>query len=250
MTKKPSSSPLPKPEKTRKAAKAATPVKILKNNKDKKDQPGPKQGIHSKANLANDESRYSKNKFQSTKSTSPRGDKQSRVDPTLKSLQPLRPQASKRKVNPNIFNIKKTQEVGRIISVKDGIAFVSGLKGLKTGEMVSFIGKNIYGMALNLESQQVGCIIFGDDTSIRQGDAVQALNLLVNTPVGHELLGRVVDGLGTFIDGKGIPSHKLKRKNVERKAPGVITRKSVTEPLLTGYKIVDSLLPMVEDSVS
>lgn len=95
-----------------------------------------------------------------------------------------------------------------------------------------------------MESQQVGCIVFGDDTSVKQDDSVESMNILVNTPVGNGLLGRVVDGLGIFIDGKGNSSTKLEKKNVERKAPGVITRKSVTEPLLTGYKIVDSLLPI------
>ena len=104
-------------------------------------------------------------------------------------------------------------------------------------------------MALNLESEQVGCIIFGDDTSIQQDDEVRALKTLVKTPVGPALLGRVVDGIGNLIDG-GETVNFEDYLNVERKAPGVITRESVTEPMLTGYKIVDSMLPMVEDNVN
>jgi len=133
--------------------------------------------------------------------------------------------------------------IGQIISVKDGVAFVTGLNKIQVGEMVEFISKGLTGMALNLESEQVGCIIFGDDTSIKQDDSVRALNTLVKTPVGYGLLDRVVDGIGNFIDG----GENVKFDtyfNVERKAPGVITRESVTEPMLTGYKIVDSMLPI------
>jgi proton translocating ATP synthase F1 alpha subunit len=127
--------------------------------------------------------------------------------------------------------------------VKDGVAFVTGLDKIQVGEMVEFIGKGLNGMALNLESEQVGCIIFGDDTDIQQDDSVKALNTLVKTPVGYHLLGRVVDGIGQFIDaGEALVSEQY--LNVERKAPGVITRESVTEPMLTGYKIVDSMLPI------
>jgi len=98
-------------------------------------------------------------------------------------------------------------------------------------------------MALNLEHEQVGCIIFGDDATVKQDDKVRALNTLVKTPVGHALLGRVVDGIGNLIDG-GESIEFVHYLNVERKAPGVITRESVTEPMLTGYKIVDSMLPI------
>jgi proton translocating ATP synthase F1 alpha subunit len=132
---------------------------------------------------------------------------------------------------------------GRIISVKDGVAFVSGLKDIKVGEMVEFVNKGLTGMALNLESEQVGCIIFGDDTTIKQDDTVRAMKTLVQTPVGYDLLGRVVDGIGNFIDG-GVAINFDNYLNVERKAPGVITRESVTEPMLTGYKIIDSMLPI------
>jgi len=133
--------------------------------------------------------------------------------------------------------------IGQIISVKDGVAFVTGLRNVQVGEMVEFVSKNLFGMALNLEHEQVGCIIFGDDATVKQDDKVRALNTLVKTPVGHALLGRVVDGIGNLIDG-GESIEFVHYLNVERKAPGVITRESVTEPMLTGYKIVDSMLPI------
>jgi len=138
----------------------------------------------------------------------------------------------------------ENEDVGQVITVKDGVAFVAGLDNLRVGEMVEFTGKAIFGMALNLEKDQVGCIVFGDDQEIKQDDQVIALNRLVDVAVGNELLGRVVDGLGLLIDGKNEITTTLERKNAERKAPGVITRKSVAEPLLTGYKIVDSMLPI------
>jgi len=138
----------------------------------------------------------------------------------------------------------QTEDVGQVITVKDGVAFVAGLDNLRVGEMVEFTGKSIFGMALNLEKEQVGCIVFGDDQEIKQDDQVIALNRLVDVAVGDSLLGRVVDGLGLVIDGKNEITETLERKNAERKAPGVITRKSVNEPLLTGYKIVDSMLPI------
>jgi len=135
--------------------------------------------------------------------------------------------------------------VGEVISVKDGVAFVTGLPNIRVGEMVQFLNKskNIFGMALNLEADQVGVIVFGDDQEITQDDSVLALGRLVDVGVGDELLGRVVDALGTLIDG-GVDLKLATRLNIERKAPGVITRESVSEPLLTGYKIVDSLLPI------
>jgi len=146
-----------------------------------------------------------------------------------------------------ILDVESNEDVkmvGQIISVKDGVAFMTGLPDVRVGEMVEFVGKNIFGMALNLEKDRVGCIVFGDDQEIKQDDQVVALNRLVDVAVGEELLGRVVDGLGILIDGRGDVSPNLDRKNVERKAPGVITRKTVTEPMLTGYKIVDSMLPI------
>jgi F-type H+-transporting ATPase subunit alpha len=124
------------------------------------------------------------------------------------------------------------------------VAFVTGLPDIRVGEMVEFVGKNLFGMALNLEKDRIGCIVFGDDQNIMQDDEVIALNRLVDVAVGDELLGRVVDGLGFFIDGQESFTEVLERKNVERKAPGVITRETVTEPMLTGYKIVDSMLPI------
>jgi F-type H+-transporting ATPase subunit alpha len=136
------------------------------------------------------------------------------------------------------------ETTGQIISIKDGVAFVTGLPQIKVGEIVEFVGKNIYGMALNLEKDRVGCIVFGDDYEIKQDDEVICLNRLVDVAVGDQLLGRVTDGLGIVIDGREDITEVLERKNVERKAPGVITRKTVTEPMLTGYKIVDSMLPI------
>jgi F-type H+-transporting ATPase subunit alpha len=143
----------------------------------------------------------------------------------------------------NEVEAEEDSSIGQIISVKDGVAFVTGLENIQVGEMVEFINKQLTGMALNLETEQVGCIIFGDDTSVQQDDSVRALKTLVKTPVGFELLGRVVDGIGNLIDG-GDNLNSPDTLNVERKAPGVITRESVTEPMLTGYKIVDSMLPI------
>lgn len=125
--------------------------------------------------------------------------------------------------------------IGQIISVKDGVAFVTGLESVQVGEMVEFLGKNLKGMALNLETEQVGCIIFGDDSSIQQDDNVKCLNKLVTTPVGYSLLGRVVDGLGNLIDG-GETFEFESFLNVERKAPGVITRHPVTELCLLAIR--------------
>lgn len=141
--------------------------------------------------------------------------------------------------------IDTTDSIGRILSVKDGVAFVSGLENIRVGEMVEFLGNQTYGMALNLEKEHVGIIIFGDDSSISQGDYVKALGRLVQVNTGEKYLGHVLDGLGTVIDSDNIDdSLPEERKNIERKAPGVITRLSVTEPLLTGYKVIDSMLPI------
>src|ERR671922_2800418 len=133
-------------------------------------------------------------------------------------------------------------EVGQVLSVGDGIARVYGLDSVKAGEMVEFPG-GIKGMALNLERDNVGVVIFGDDRTIKEGDTVKRTGAIVDVPVGKGLLGRVVDGLGNPIDGKG-PLTDVKRQRVEVKAPGIIPRKSVHEPMQTGLKAIDSLVPI------
>src|SRR5229473_2937477 len=133
-------------------------------------------------------------------------------------------------------------EVGQVLSVGDGIARVYGLDSVKAGEMVEFPG-GIKGMALNLESDNVGVVIFGEDRTIREGDVVKRTGAIVDVPVGKGLLGRVVDGLGNPIDGKG-PLATTERRLVEVKAPGIIPRKSVSEPMQTGLKALDSLVPV------
>jgi F-type H+-transporting ATPase subunit alpha len=139
------------------------------------------------------------------------------------------------------FNLP--QEIGRVISVKDGVAFIGGLPSIRVGELIKFITVNeIYGMALNLESESVGCILFADDHEINQGTLAIGLNRLVDVPVGSELTGHIVNSLGHPIDGTNLSTST--RNFIERKAPGVITRESVSEPLLTGYKVIDALLPI------
>ena len=130
-------------------------------------------------------------------------------------------------------------EVGQVLSVGDGIARVYGLDNVQAGEMVEFPGE-IRGMALNLESDNVGVVIFGSDRDIKEGDSVKRTKSIVDVPVGEELLGRVVDGLGNPIDGKG-PIKTKTRSIADVKAPGIIPRKSVHEPMATGLKSVDSL---------
>ena len=141
------------------------------------------------------------------------------------------------------FN-KETEinEVGQVLSVGDGIARIYGLDNVQAGEMVEF-SEGTKGMALNLESDNVGIVIFGDDSKIKEGDIVKRTGSIVDVPVGKELLGRVVDGLGNPIDGKG-PIKSAKRSRVEVKAPGIIPRKSVSEPMQTGLKAIDSLIPI------
>ena len=134
-------------------------------------------------------------------------------------------------------------EVGQVLSVGDGIARVYGLDNVQAGEMVEFSG-NLKGMALNLESDNVGVVIFGDDRSIKEGDVVKRTGAIVDTPVGKKLLGRVVDALGNPIDGKGELGKKLERRRVEVKAPGIIPRQSVNEPMQTGLKALDTLIPI------
>jgi len=133
-------------------------------------------------------------------------------------------------------------ETGQVLSVGDGIARIFGLQNVMAGELVSFPGAGLTGMALNLETDNVGVVIFGDDTRIREGDTVSRTGRIVDVPTGKGLLGRVVDGLGNPIDGKG--PIEGKRMLVEVKAPGIIPRKSVHEPMQTGIKAIDSLIPI------
>ena len=133
-------------------------------------------------------------------------------------------------------------EVGTVLSVGDGIARVYGLDQVQAGEMVEFPG-GIKGMALNLEMDNVGVSIFGDDTGIKEGDTVKRTGEIVDVPVGKELLGRVVDGLGNPIDGKG-PIQSSEKRRIELKAPGIIPRQGVSEPMQTGIKALDALVPV------
>ncbi|MBX3428116.1 MAG: F0F1 ATP synthase subunit alpha [Hyphomonadaceae bacterium] len=136
----------------------------------------------------------------------------------------------------------KVSEIGRVLSVGDGIARVYGLENVQAGEMVEFPG-GVKGMALNLERDNVGVVIFGDDRGLKEGDTVKRLGEIVDVPVGKALLGRVVDALGNPIDGKG-PIKAEKRSTVDVKAPGIIPRKSVHEPMQTGIKAIDALIPV------
>src|SRR5471032_2408328 len=133
-------------------------------------------------------------------------------------------------------------EVGQVLSIGDGIARIHGLDKVQAGEMVEF-GNGMKGMALNLETDNVGVVVFGDDSGIREGDMVKRTGAIVEVPVGRGLLGRVVDALGNPIDGKG-PLTDVKRTRVEVKAPGIIPRKSVHEPVQTGLKAIDALVPV------
>jgi len=134
-------------------------------------------------------------------------------------------------------------ETGQVLSVGDGIARVFGLQNVMAGEMVLFPQAGLRGMALNLETDNVGVVIFGSDQAIREGDTVERTGSIVDVPVGDALLGRVVDGLGNPIDGKG-PLVGASRMRVEVKAPGIIPRKSVHEPMQTGLKAIDALIPI------
>jgi len=136
----------------------------------------------------------------------------------------------------------EVSEVGQVLSVGDGIARVYGLDNVQAGEMVEFPG-GIRGMALNLEADNVGVVIFGSDRDIKEGDTVKRTGAIVDVPVGPELLGRVVDALGNPIDGKG-PINATRRSRVDIKAPGIIPRKSVHEPMSTGLKAIDALIPV------
>ena len=137
----------------------------------------------------------------------------------------------------------EVSEVGQVLSVGDGIARVYGLDNVQAGEMVEF-SAGIKGMALNLESDNVGVVIFGNDSSIIEGDVVKRTGAIVDVPTGKKLLGRVVDALGNPIDGKKELDKKLDRRRVEVKAPGIISRQSVNQPMQTGLKALDTLIPI------
>src|SRR6059058_1962667 len=137
----------------------------------------------------------------------------------------------------------EVSEVGQVLSVGDGIARVYGLDNVQAGEMVEFPGA-IKGMALNLENDNVGVVIFGTDSTIKEGDTVKRTGAIVEVPVGRGLLGRVVDALGNPIDGKGALTDVAEHRRVDVKAPGIIPRKSVNEPMQTGLKAIDSLIPI------
>ncbi len=137
----------------------------------------------------------------------------------------------------------QVSEVGEVLSVGDGIARVHGLDNVQAGEMVEFPG-GIKGMALNLETDNVGVVIFGSDATIKEGDVVKRTGAIVEVPVGKGLLGRVVDPLGNTIDGKGDLTNVAERRRVDVKAPGIIPRKSVHEPVQTGLKAIDTLIPI------
>ncbi|NDV87561.1 F0F1 ATP synthase subunit alpha [Aurantimonas aggregata] len=142
----------------------------------------------------------------------------------------------------NFGSEAEVSEVGQVLSVGDGIARVYGLDNCQAGEMVEFPG-GVQGMALNLEADNVGVVIFGSDQAIKEGDTVKRTGAIVEVPVGMGLLGRVVDGLGNPIDGKG-PIDSTERRRVDVKAPGIIPRKSVHEPMSTGLKAIDALIPI------
>ncbi len=142
----------------------------------------------------------------------------------------------------NFGTESEVAEVGQVLSVGDGIARVHGLDQVQAGEMVEFPG-GIKGMTLNLEEDNVGIVIFGDDSTIKEGDTVKRTGEIVKAPIGRGLLGRVVDGLGNPIDGKG-PLSDVEMSPIEIKAPGIIPRRSVHEPMQTGIKAIDCLIPI------
>jgi len=133
-------------------------------------------------------------------------------------------------------------EIGQVLSISDGIARIYGLDNVQAGELLAF-DSGIYGMALNLENDNVGAVIFGSDRAIREGELVRRTQSIIEVPVGKELLGRVVDALGNPIDGKG-PLKTAERRRADVRAPGIIARKSVHEPMSTGLKAIDALIPI------
>ena len=158
-------------------------------------------------------------------------------------IQPAEISAILKREIANFGTEAKVSEVGEVLSVGDGIARVHGLDNVQAGEMVEFPG-GIKGMALNLESDNVGCVIFGNDSTIKEGDIVKRTGAIVEVPVGKALLGRVVDPLGNPIDGKGEIKGAAEKRRVDVKAPGIIPRKSVHEPVQTGLKAIDTLIPI------
>lgn len=133
------------------------------------------------------------------------------------------------------------EEIGKVLAIGDGIARVHGLQRVQAGEMVEF-DSGLRGMALNLENDNVGVVVFGNDRAIKEGDTVKRTGAIIDIPVGEGMLGRVVDGLGDPIDGKGVITD-VTRQRIEVKAPGIIARQSVHEPMESGLKAVDSLVP-------
>ena len=142
----------------------------------------------------------------------------------------------------NFKSATEASDVGTIISVTDGITRIHGLADARYGEMLEYPG-NVFGLALNLEQDSVGAVVLGDYKHLREGDTVKTTGRILEVPVGPELLGRVVDALGQPIDGRG-PINAKRTAPIERVAPGVIYRKSVTQPVQTGYKAVDSMVPV------
>jgi len=134
-------------------------------------------------------------------------------------------------------------EIGKVLAIGDGIAQVYGLNEVRAGEMVEFSPSGLKGMALNLNSDSVGVVVFGSDVGVKEGDTVKRTGDIMDVPIGDGMLGRVVDGIGTAIDGKG-PLDTTERRRVEMKAPGIMPRESVCEPMLTGVKAVDVLVPV------
>ncbi|MGA9368888.1 MAG: F0F1 ATP synthase subunit alpha, partial [Steroidobacteraceae bacterium] len=139
-------------------------------------------------------------------------------------------------------SVTEARNVGTIVSVTDGITRIHGLADARYGEMLEFPG-NTFGLALNLEQDSVGAVVLGEYIHLREGDQVKTTGRVLEVPVGAELLGRVVDALGRPIDGKG-PINAARSAPIERVAPGVIYRKSVSQPVQTGYKAVDSMVPI------
>ena len=157
----------------------------------------------------------------------------------------LRPEEISSVIKEQIKNYEKRLDmvdVGTVIQVGDGIARVHGLEACMAGELIEFPGE-VYGMALNLEEDNVGCVLLGSDKNIKEGDTVKKTGRIVEVPVGDVMIGRVVNALGQPIDGKG-PINATKFRPIERIAPGVITRKSVNQPLQTGIKSIDSMFPI------
>ena len=142
----------------------------------------------------------------------------------------------------NFKSASEARNVGTVVTVTDGICRIHGLADVRYGEMIEFPG-NLFGLALNLEQDSVGAVVLGDYKGISEGDTVKTTGRILEVPVGRELLGRVVDALGNPIDGKG-PLNATKTAPIERVAPGVIYRKSVSQPVQTGYKAVDSMVPI------